>query len=263
MTIQWRTLVRVSTVAVMVPVALLVASCSPEQRRVVAALGQVEQVDFYYLLLPANQSGDFTLNLHLDGTCRNYSFSRAALEVLLRDRQLTISNVSVPFTFEALEKCLPAPADPNVPPFPQVKITNDQLSQAATDAAGATIRVRPQSGAVAGGTQVDARLSGSGQLEFRDRIRGVNLVGAIASGSKQPGPGTFSAAEFSAGLFGRSGVDFTLDPGSDYYTGLELKSVSSNPERFAATFALTAAQAGVSDEVLLIWDGDLVLRTDL
>ena len=264
-----RTIARASAgctvIAAALGAAMLLAGCSPEDRQTAATalgtLAQAEQVDFHYLVLEADETGDYPLSLDPGTGCQTVVLPEATLADALRTRQLEVTRTvgggpvtsQVAFDFGMLERC-------NTPG--EVKFETDQLSEAATDGSGNAIRRRPQS--TLGADDVTIRFSASGEVRVWLRTRGFNLSGQVASGTKAPGAMSVNVAEIDGSLVGRPGAAFAAATAPNPYTDASVLQMRTNPAGFTARFEFLAKDDQQEPQLLLVvWDGDITVRTDL
>lgn len=251
--------------AMIVAATLALGGCSEEQRQsatnVLDALAQVEQIKFKYLLLAPDPAGDYTLSIDGGAGCTDYRFSQQALAELFRDRQIDVTRTigggpvtsTLQFTTEMLDPC----GTPQT-----VQFDTPDLSIEVRDANGnVTGRARAELGIQ--NPDVRARLTAGGQMQVRLQTAGLNLVGQTVRGTREANQEiTLSAAEISGNLVGRPGEEFRAGHALHPYSSAKLVALRSNPAGFTATFTLIAKTA-TGEDILLVWDGDLNLRTDL
>jgi len=242
----------------------ILAFCSPGCDRsavgnVATALAKAEVFDFDYMVLQPGSDGKFTLRMDLGSGCEDFSFTEDELAQTLSTKQFPITHsiggrtipVNATFAFHALDDCVTSS---------EVKFETDDLSVAITDAAGnVTGRDRPES--AIGIHLVDTDLSAGGVLEVN--VFGIKVIGTTDSRTLDPGPVTLSTGEVPAGKIGRSGAPFEHVVLIPPYGEASLDEVLSNPSRFTASFAFLAKTNTGGPELLLVWDGDMVLRTDI
>lgn len=224
------------------------AGCGPNP--LPGAIAQAEQIDFNFVRLQPDASGRLVLKLSLDTVCRDYFFSEAELANALRTKQFQVNNVTLTLRLEAICQ-----------PVGEVKFETAQLSETFTDANGNPARRRPHDPNTLLSLVV-TELSPGGVMEVA--AFGTKLNGTTTSRTATPGPIDITSAEVPAGqvnspasgLFSHANLNPT-------YVEARLTNVLTNPNRFTAEFAFLAKTDPSSSEVLLVWDGDMVLRTDI
>lgn len=257
--ISFATILQLSLV--LVACALLAGCQRDAAQRVATAIAQLEQIDFNFIVLQADSNERYHLAIDSGSGCTDYLFSRSELaEMLVRgswDVTRTVGAHDVtsrfPFSFEQLEPCVTAQ---------EVVIGNDQLSIPRTDEQG-TVIGRQRELTIGGGKLVDASLSNNGQLEVRLRSKGINMVGTTVSRSRAAGPVVPSRVEFDGTLFSLSAGNFAAEDVIPVYAVAEIRDVLNDPKRFTATFSFLAARPADTSQLVLVWDGDMVMRTDL
>jgi hypothetical protein len=225
---------------------------------VATGVAQLETFDFFFLKLqPVN--GLYTIRTDLGSGCADRSFNRSALVDMLNTKTFEFTQVigggpvtvNAGFTFESMEACIANPVE--------VKFDTDDLSVAGVDANGNPVRTRPEN---IGFDLVEASLSSGGVLNVN--VFEIKVIGTTTSRTAVPGPVDVSTAEIPDGQTGGGSGVFTFDNLNPTYIEAELTNVLTNPDRFTATFSFLAKKADPADpELLLVWDGDMVLRTDL
>lgn len=230
-------------------VLVALAACGPSP--LPGAVARAEQFDFNYLLLPRDANGQVTVRMNPDTVCRDYLFGEAELADALRTKQFQQGAVTLAFRFEAIEACQTVG---------EVKFETAALSEAFTDANGNQARRRPHN--AVGLADVVSELSPGGVMEVA--VFGIKINGTTASRTAAPGPIVVTSAEVPAGRVGSqaSGL-FEQAKASPAYVEAQLTNVLANPNRFTASFAFLAKTDPAGNEVLLVWDGDIVLRTDI
>jgi hypothetical protein len=215
------------------------------------AIAQAEQFDFNFVRLAADANGKYTLRMNLDTVCRDYLFSEAELVDALRTKQFVRGAVTLTFRFEAIAPCQPVG---------EVKFETGQLSQQFTDANGNPARRRPHGALLA---DVVTELSNGGVMEVA--VFGIKVNGTTASRTMAAGPIDVTSAEVPSGqVGGAQGALYAHANVNPTYVEAELTNVLTNPNRFTASFAFLAkADPAAGAEALLVFDGDMVLRTDI
>ena len=226
---------------------------------VAAGLSQLEQLDFNYLVLQPDANGMYALRMNYATGCTDYRFDQNQLADMLGTKQFELTRtigggpttVAATFTFDKLGECF----TPN-----ELKYENDALSEPVTDANGTiTGRKRPQS--AIGTKLVDPELSSAGVLNVL--VYDITIVGQTTTRTRNPGVVQLTVAEVPASLVGGSSGVYAEANTNPKYSEASLVDVLSNPDRFTATFSFLAKPDPGSDEFVLVWDGDMVLRTDL
>jgi hypothetical protein len=233
--------------AFIVAFAVLVASCGPSN--VPQRLAEAEQFDFNFVLLQPDQSGKLKLRMNLDTVCRDYLFSEGELADALRTKQFQVNNVAFTLRLDAIAPCQSVG---------EVKFQTPQLSQPFTDANGNPGRQRPHSGLLA---DVVTELSNGGVMEVA--VFGVKVNGTTTSRTMTPGAIDLTSAEVPSGQVGGMSGLFSHANLNPTYAEAQLTNVLANPSRFTAEFSFLAKTDPASPEVLLVWDGDMVLRLDV
>jgi hypothetical protein len=225
------------------------------------AIAEQEQVDYYFQRLQPDANGQYALKMDLGSGCRDYLFTAAGLADALRTKQFQHTHnlgsgpvtVTASLTLDAITTCHPATAG-------EVKFVSAQLSEPFTDANGNPAKRRPKDPNTLLSLVV-TELSNGGVLNVG--VNGFKLIGTTVSRSDAPGPITISTAEVPAGQVGGSSDLFAQTNLNPAYAEAELTNVLTNPNRFTVTFAFLAKTDPTSNEILLVWDGDMVLRTDI
>lgn len=225
------------------------AACGP----LGPAIAEQEVFDFYFQRLQPDANGQYALKMNLGSGCRDYLFSEAALADALRTKQFQITQPPVrtaSLTFEAITECQTPPQE--------VKFESAQLSQPFTDPNGNPARRRPHSGL---GADVVAELSTGGVMQVA--VMGIKVNGTTTSRTNTPGPIDLTSAEAPAAQVGASSGLYSHANVNPLYAEARLTNVLASPNRFTAEFSFLAKTDPASPELLLVWDGDLVLRTDI
>jgi len=243
--------------------AVIACSCAACDRATLGsaatALSEREQIDFNYLLLQPDADGLYTLRMNYTTGCTDYLFDANQLSDMLRTRQFELTRtidggtttVSARFTFEKLDECLAAG---------EVKYENDALSEPVMDANGnVTGRKRPQTSI--GTKLVDPEFGSDGVVNVL--AYDVNLVGQTASATRTPGELGVLTAEVPASLVGATSGVFAAANVNPSYAEASVLEVLTAPERFTGTFSFLGKMNPADGPILLVWDGDVVLRTDL
>ena len=223
------------------------------------ALAEREQVDFNYLLLQPDANGLYTMRMNYATGCTDYAFDLNQLSEMLRTKQFELTRivgggpttVSATFSFEKLGECFT---------HGEARYENDALSEPVVDANGTvTGRKRPQTAILT--KLVDPEFSGTGVVNVL--AYDFKLVGQTASASRAPGVLTVTTAEVPALLVGGAAGVYTTSNVSPDFAEARVLEVLGSPDRFTAAFSFLGKADPATDELLLVWDGDLVLRTDL
>jgi len=221
---------------------------------------QMEVFDFNYMFLEEGSDGKYAVSLKLgNGPCEEFRFTKEELIDMLRDNQFlthpTIGGRIVPtfagFTFEAMEECHQ--------PLDELKYETAELVETVTDSDGNTEIRRPQT--LGGGRLVDIETSPGGVVNIL--VHEIRIVVHSAARSLATGPMEYDSIEVPGTKVGRTSGIFSPEDFSDRFFEFSLDEVLTNPDRIVAGFNFTATTGTSSSGVLLIWDGDLVLRTDL
>lgn len=251
---------RVRSVLCIVAVTCGAAGCDRSTVGTVAtALAEREQIDFNYIVLQPDANGIYTLPMNYGGRCNDLHFDLNDLSDMLRTGQFDLAAAfgsgpptgNAAFSLDKLGECF-TPGE--------VKHENDALSEPVTDANGTvTGRKRPQTSITT--KLVDPGFSGSGVVnvlayQFR-------LVGQTASATRAPGALQVTTAEVPASMVGVASGVFAASNVNPAYAQAEVLDVLTNPDRFTGSFSFLAKTDPADGQLLLVWDGDLVLRTDL
>ncbi len=223
------------------------------------ALAEREQLDFNYLVLQPDANGLYALRMNYATGCTDYLFDQNQLSDMLRTGQFELTRtigggpttVTAPFSFDKLGECFTAG---------EVKYENDALSEPVTDPNGnVTGRKRPQT--AIGTKLVDPEFGSDGVVNVL--AYDINLVGQTASATRAAGDLQLLTAEVPASLVGGSSGVFTAANMNPAYTEAGVVDVLTGPDRFTGTFSFLGKTDPADGQILLVWDGDLVLRTDL
>jgi hypothetical protein len=226
---------------------------------VATALSEREQLDFNYLLLQPDANGFYALRMNYATGCTDYLFDANQLSDMLRTKQFELTRtigggpttVPATFTFDKLGECV-TPGE--------VKYENDALSEPVTDANGnVTGRKRPQSAILT--KLVDPEFSSAGVVNVL--VYDINIVGQTASATRAPGSVEVTTVEVPASLVGGPTGVFGAANMNPAYSEASVVDVLTGPDRFTGTFSFLAKTDPADNQVLLVWDGDMVLRTDL
>lgn len=234
-------------------------ACDPSVGR---AIAHAESFNFSYQRLQPDpaQQGKYALKMNLGSGCKNYFFSASELADALRTKQFQLTHiiggrpttVTASLTFDAISECDTARQE--------VRYETLQLSEEFTDANGNKARRRPKD--QIGLPLVTAEFSTAGGV-MEVSVENIKLIGNTVSRTGAPGPLAFTTIEVPAAkVGGGSGVYVALNLNPQFVEA-KLSSVLANPDRFAAEFAFLAKTDPASNEILLVWDGGLVLRTDI
>lgn len=222
----------------------VLSGCGPSGLQ---GLADAEQFDFNFVRLQPDANGKLVLKLSLDTVCRDYFFTEPELADALRTKQFQVNNVAFTFRFDAI--CQPAS---------EVKFQTTQLSQPFTDANGITGRRRPRAGLLA---DIVTELSNGGVMEVA--VFGIKVNGTTVSRTNVPGPIDLTSAEVPSGQVGGLAGNFSHANLNPVFVEARLTNVLANPNRFTAEFSFLAKTNPTNPEVLLVWDGDMVLRLDV
>lgn len=225
------------------------------------AIAEQEQVDYYFQRLQPDANAQYALKMDLGSGCKNYLFTAPGLADALRTKQFQHTHnlgsgpvtVTASLTLDSITTCHAASAG-------EVKFVSAQLSEPFTDANGNQAKRRPKDPNTLLPFVV-VELSNGGVLNVG--VNGFKLIGTTVSRSDAPGPITISTAEAPARQVGGSSGFFAQTNLNPAYAEAELTNVLTNPNRFTVTFAFLAKTDPASNEILLVWDGDMVLRTDI
>jgi len=232
------------------------AGCTPSTVGTLSgAVAAAEVFRFDYLKLDPDASGRYALPMDLgNGSgCQNHLFDRYELSDMLHTRQFPAGRVvgNLTFSFDQLSACSPN----------EVRFETDQLVELVRDDTGnVTGRRRPEN--EFGAHLVDVALHSDGVLDVH--VYDEHILGQTASRSRAPGALAITVAEVPAAhVNGPTGAVYAAANANPAYTEGSLDQILANPSRFTATFSFLANTSPGSSELLLVWDGEMVLRTDL
>lgn len=242
---------------------LAMAGCTNLQGvgQVAGAVTQAESFNFKFLRLLKGADGKYSLMLPFtdySNECRATSFAETELidtfKTGIYRRLVGVTNeggiptpqwVNVTFTFDRLAAC-------NTPG--EVHYETADLVVPVTDANGNVTYHHPHG--------IDADLSGGGVLVINiidDHFHVYNPAQVKATG-----PMTLDRIELPGGpLGGASGDTYTTANIVNPFFVFNLTGILVNPGRVTGDFAFSAKKAPNDDDLLVVWDGDFVLRTDI
>lgn len=225
------------------------ASCDPNVGR---AIANAESFSFSYQRMTPDANGAYALRMNLGSGCRDYPFTSAALADALRTKQFPLTNPTrtANLTIEAIAECTPSAQ--------RASYDTAQLSEPFTDANGNASRRRPKD--PNGFALVVAEFNTGGRI---DAVAfGAQVIGNTAARNDAPGPVTLTTGEVPATLVNGVGDLYSFLNLNPQYVEARLVSHSANPDRYAVEFNFLAKTQNGND-VLLVLDGSLVMRTDI
>ncbi|HTO53285.1 MAG TPA: hypothetical protein VMR50_07855 [Myxococcota bacterium] len=226
------------------------ANCQP----LATGVANAEAFRFRWLRLTPDANGLYTFQL-MRNNCNTFHLSAIDLAGALNTKQFTIpvngAPQTFPFSFEALGACSPDN---------ETVFETDQLEVTTTDPNGVTQVTRPKDDV--GATLADAKFNSVGRLDVK--IYGGRLFANSPSNAKTTGSYTVSAAEVPSSQVGASaGALYTAANQNPAYQVVTVDQILSGPERLTGSFSFLAKSDTSSTELLIVWDGEMVLRTDL
>lgn len=231
------------------------AGCTPQATQTaVNAVSQAEAFNFQFRRLQPDANQQYMLRMDLGRGCRDYPFDKFGLQQVLQNKQfpVTIAGVTsqAEFRFEALESC---------GGIQELRMDHNQLQEFIRDASGnVTGRRRPQSGI--GTSLIEADLSSAGVVSVL--VNFFQFAGQTVSRTTAPGPMTLTAIELPGNLINATGL-YAMANTNAPYAEATLKDVLPNPPRISVTFSFLATLGPNDPEILLAWDGEILMRTDL
>jgi hypothetical protein len=232
-----------------------IAACTNLQGvgQVAGAVAQAELFKFKHLRLHRDPAGIYGLTIKIVNQCRTTQFTEDQLFETFRTGVyrrtaggvVADTGVEFQFTFDLMAAC-------NSPG--EVHYETADLVVPVTDANGNVTYQHPHG--------IDADLSGGGVLDINiidDHFHVYNPAQVKATG-----PMTLDRIEIPGGVAGGSSGDtYTTANIVNPYFVFNLTGILANPGRVAGDFAFTAKKAPNDDDLLVVWDGEFVLRTDI
>jgi hypothetical protein len=219
------------------------------------AVSQVEVFSYSYVRLTPDVNGKVALRLDLGIGCDEWRIDKSALAQALSTGHLTIPTApaptTVPFSFESLQRCMT---------LAERRFETTDLEELVRDANGKVTGKRRPSNA-AGLKLVDAGISSGGVISAR--VFGFQFAANTVSSSAAPGPLENNEMDVPQDqVAGASASYSTLNENPTYFQGT-LLDVLDNPPRISLNFSFLAKTTTGSPELLLVGDGEMVMRTDL
>lgn len=221
--------------------------------QVAGAVAQAESFNFKYLRFHRDPSGIYGVAIKIINQCQTTQFTEDQLFETFRTGAYrrnaggvaTNTGSNLVFTFDLLAAC-------NTPG--EVHYETADLVVPVTDANGNVTYQHPHG--------IDADLSGGGVLVINiidDYFHVYNPAQVKATG-----PMTLDRIELPGGpLGGASGDTYTTANIVNPFFVFNLTGILTGPGRVTGDFAFSAKKAPNDDDLLVVWDGDFVLRTDI
>jgi hypothetical protein len=159
--------------------------------------------------------------------------------------------VDAVFSFESMEECLSS--------LDEVKFETEDLVVEIDDGDGNITLERPSN---LGFEFVEVSLNAAGVLSVD--VFDIRVVGQTSSLTPSPGSLGITTAEVLAShVDAGSGVYSHAHINPMYAEGELTNVLTDPPSRLTATFSLLGKKDATATELLLVWDGDMVLRRDI
>jgi len=235
--------------------AIVSAACSNLRGagQVAGAVAQAETFQYKHVRLHRDAAGIYGVNIKIVNQCRLTRFTEDRLFEAFNTGayhrtaagDAADTGDEFQFTFDLLAAC-------NTPG--EVHFDTADLVEPVTDANGNVTYHHPHG--------IDADLSGGGVLAID--VIDHHLHVYSASHVKATGPMVLDRIEIAGGAVGgASGDTYSTANIVGPYFVFNLTGILSNPGRVAGDFAFTAKKAVNDDDLLVVWDGEFVLRTDI
>jgi hypothetical protein len=233
----------------------VVAACANMQGagQVAGAVAQAELFTFKHVRLQRDADGTYDVNIKIVDVCRKTRFTQDQLFETFRNGNyrrtaaglVESTGSEFPFTFDLLAAC-------NSPG--ELRFETANLTEPVVDADGNVTYPHPHG--------IDADLSGGGVLDIN--IGDFHFHVYNPAHVKAPGPMTLDRIELPGDSVGGASADtYTSANIVNPYFAFDLTGIPVNPGRVAGEFAFTAKKAPNDDDLLVVWDGEFVLRTDI
>ncbi|MDB5928200.1 MAG: hypothetical protein JWN13_7136 [Betaproteobacteria bacterium] len=229
---------------------IVIAGCSsPGGSQVPGAIAQAESFNFRYVKLRKAADGTYPVMIQFNNRCEQSSFDEAQLLDVFRTglypRTIGGGPVNVGFTFDLFAACNTVP---------EVRYETRDLVEAVADANGNVTYHHPHS--------VDAGLSAAGALN----IAVYNLLMFVFNASQVQATGPMALDRIDVPgdrVGGAQGDTYSTNNVTSPFFIFNLSGIYASPGRLAGDFAFTAKKTSNDDELLVVWDGDFVLRNDI
>jgi hypothetical protein len=222
-------------------------ACNQNQQQRIA---EAELFKFSYVRLLPGANGQVTLRMNPDTVCRDYFFTETELADAVRAKQFQRGNVTLPFRFDTIGPCQATS---------EVRYAVPDLREPFTRPDGTPGLRRPHN--QIGLADVVTELSSGGVLQVA--VFGIKINGTTRSQTAAPGPVDITSAEVPAAKVGAASGLFAHANVNPNYAEVTLTNVLANPNRFTADFSFLAKSDAAGGELLLAWDGEMVLRLDI
>ncbi|MGZ5089693.1 MAG: hypothetical protein ACXWCY_12945 [Burkholderiales bacterium] len=229
---------------------IVIAGCSsPGGSQVAGAIAQAESFNFRYVKLRKAADGTYPVMIQFNKRCEQSSFEEAQLLDVFRTglypRIIGGGPVNVGFTFDLFAVCNTVG---------EVRYETRDLVEAVADANGNVTYHHPHS--------VDAGLSAAGALN----IAVYNLLMFVFNASQVQATGPMALDRIDVPgdrVGGAQGDTYSTNNVTSPFFIFNLSGIYAGPGRLAGDFAFTAKKTSNDDELLVVWDGDFVLRNDI
>lgn len=243
--------------------ALLLGGCDGDGAKITQGIAQMEVFDFQYRLIQKDSEDKYPVSFKVNDElgCRAAKLTEETLASVLKTRRIpTIALIPAggfppttaiaEITHDMMTPC---------PPVHELKHESSDLVDVdpRTDA-----RSRP------GDVTIKVLGGNSNPTQLTFSIHGVQiLVSTQSDGPLVTGPMKVDSIDIPAGLVGGAGGSYIYDAnnliGNRHYAEFILKEILTDPYRLVAEFSFMAKKDPEDDEILIAWDGDLVLQPNL
>jgi len=224
-------------------------------------IAEAELFKFTYVRLLPGANGQVKLRMNPDTVCRDYFFSEAELVDALRTKQFQRSNVTLAFSFDKIGPCQPTSEVRHWGTREVNGVAVPDMREPFTQPDGTPGLRRPHN--VGGFAEVVTELSSGGVLQVA--VFGIKINGTTRSRSltAAPEPVDITSAEVPGAKVGAPSGLFAHANVNPNYAQVTLTNVLANPNQFTADFSFLAKSDAAGGELLLVWDGEMVLRLDI
>ena len=243
------TTVRVRAIVSLICLTMVIAGCATQQGagQLAGAIAQAESLNFRFLRFTKNPDGKYPVMIQFNKQCDVSLFTEDELIDVFKTgvypRTIGGGPVNVGFTFDFLAAC-------NSPG--ELRFETRDLVAESTVTPGTYLHP----------VEVDIELSDGGVLTIA--VFNVLLFGQNPARVKATGPITPTRIEVpGARVGGPQTATYSVSNVRNPYQVFNLNGIHTSPDRVAGVFAFTAKKVQDDNELLVVWDGDFVLRTDI
>lgn len=239
---------------------LLLQACSSSTINLFAsAVTQAESFRYSYLRLRADTGGRYVLPVRgIGGGCTAASVTESEIKDALRTSRIQIQHVRSGSPPVSAPVTVAFDLDADLDACGMGRIVEhgvDTLQVVTLDSSGAVTNRSRAAG-------VEAKYGNDGIA--RISVQGFLLNGQVASRSHATGQLYLPTFEVAAGqVQGTRGARYSSENVASPYAQGTVTTIEHNPERVGIEFRFMAKPAPDAGEILLVWGGSLMMRTDL